>query len=467
MSGWLLFGHALGAGGVLAAAGLLAQRQRTYQRHIHYDPRQDCVTRFSPASVEAIPVRCDADGFVLPEVKPSPSGGLLELSVRASTAGRLLDPAVDIEADGFRDSQIMERGVRGTRFLNVSRLLAAGVAPGAHVTLRGRHLSWRTDSARLHVCREAPTPSDRVLIVAAHPDDAEIAAYGLYADAGATVATLTAGEDSDRYSGRRGLSLRLPRAMVARVRVWDSLTVPQLGGVRQEQCVNFCYPDGRLQMMRSDPARDFRDKGEEAPDFDVLRRLNSSPFVPEAAACSWDSLVRDLGHLLAKTKPTVIVAPHPWLDPNTDHAFSTLAVCEALRSADQLDGRFYFYVNHNRRSELWPFGSAGGGVPLLPMLAEDVVDCDGFYSHILSVSRQREKFLALEAMHDVRDLGAPEPLPVVARLLRLKAEAGAALHGLGLPPTSFLRRAVRPDELFLTTSLTKGRALCERVLRDS
>jgi len=41
------------------------------------------------------------------------------------------------------------------------------------------------------------------------------------------------------------------------------------------------------------------------------------------------------------------------------------------------------------------------------------------------------------------------------------------LHGLGLPPTSFLRRAVRPDELFLTTSLTKGRALCERVLRDS
>ena len=40
-----------------------------------------------------------------------------------------------------------------------------------------------------------------MLVIAPHPDDAEIAAYGLYTDTAATVATLTAGDASDRYSG--------------------------------------------------------------------------------------------------------------------------------------------------------------------------------------------------------------------------------------------------------------------------
>ena len=191
--------------------------------------------------------------------------------------------------------------------------------------------------------------------------------------------------------------------------------------------------------MRAERERDFRTDGEEALDFDGLRRLNRSPFVGAADACSWDSLVRDLTHLLTETAPTVIVAPHPWLDPNSDHAFSTLAVCEALQDSGLVDGRFYFYVNHNRRSELWPFGPAGSGVALLPTLAGDLVDGGGFHSHALSVPRQREKFLALEAMHDVRDLGAPQPLPLRAHLRRLRPRPAAALHGLGLPPTSFLR----------------------------
>src|SRR5262249_51182027 len=156
--------------------------------------------------------------------------------------GRIFDPAIEIAADGFRDTQFLERGVRGVRFLNVSRLLAANDLAGGWVGLRGRNLAWHRESMRLHVCHERLGSEERVLVIAPHPDDAEIAAFGLYADTDATVVTLTAGDGSDRYS-RSGRLISLPRAIVAKMRVWDSITIPQFGDVRAEHAINLCFPD--------------------------------------------------------------------------------------------------------------------------------------------------------------------------------------------------------------------------------
>jgi len=77
----------------------------------------------------------------------------------------------------------------------------------------------------------------------------------------------------------------------------------------------------------------------------------------------------------------------------------------------------------------------------------------GFYSHALSPERLTEKYLALEAMHDVRDLSgcAPQNLRSLGR--KLCEIAGASIDGMGIPPTSLLRRAVRPDEVFWTISV--------------
>ena len=127
--------------GALLVGALLAFRHRAYRRHIAYDPGQNCVATFASDSVEVTSIDCDPTGFTLPDLGPKAIGGLLELDVRASLLGRLFDPGVEIEAAGFRDPQIMERGVGGTRFLNVSRLLAAGLKPGTRVALRGRQLS--------------------------------------------------------------------------------------------------------------------------------------------------------------------------------------------------------------------------------------------------------------------------------------------------------------------------------------
>ena len=191
--------------------------------------------------------------------------------------------------------------------------------------------------------------------------------------------------------------------------------------------------------------------------------MNASALIRHKLVLTWESLVEDLAGLFAQTKPTVIATPYPWLDPHPDHQSATVAVCQAIRAAGLWSCRFYFYVVHNRSTELWPFGPAGTGVPLLPLFAQDLVGCDGFYSHPLSVERQRQKFLALEAMHDVREITVPAA-SFRAHLSRIRMEGRAALHGLGLLPTSYLRRAVRPDEIFFTASFQRGIELCDKLV---
>jgi LmbE family N-acetylglucosaminyl deacetylase len=291
-----------------------------------------------------------------------------------------------------------------------------------------------------------------VLVVSPHPDDAELAAFGLYADKQATVVTITAGDGSDRYTGKdRGV--RLTRAQIGRMRVLDSIMAPQIGGVPREHVLNLAYPDGLLSEMRASPAIDFSKGAKDALDFAGLRQLNLSPLLRDRGQSTWQSLVSDLAHVIKLTQPTIIVVPDPWLDPHADHTATTMAVCEAFRGTNQLDGRFFLTCVHNRWSELIPLGPAGSGVPLPPRREGESPEMDGFYSHALSPERLTEKYLALEAMHDVRELSACPPQDVRLLGRKLREIAGASIHGMGIPPTSLLRRAVRPDEVFWTVSV--------------
>jgi LmbE family N-acetylglucosaminyl deacetylase len=390
-------------------------------------------------------------GFILPKSHQIASG-FLEIEVDTSVIGLIADPAVEIRADGFHDIQYVERGARGLRFFNISRLLRC-VGEGTPVHLNGRGIRWRRGAARLHFCRESVSPADRVLVIAPHPDDAEIAAFGLYSESDATVVTLTAGDASDRYKNPPQPWMQLSRDDVARIRVLDSLAIPQLGHVPSERAINLCFPDGRLRDLYLCPEMDLR-KELDVLDFSTLRRMNrSSVLQPEGAGCSWSSLVRDLSCVLAATKPTIVVVPHPTLDPHTDHLFATLAVGEALEAVGARPPRMFLYVVHNRRSELWPFGPAGSGVPLFPILAGDGACGSGFYSHPLPIERQRMKLVALEAMHDLRDIQWPPAAAAHQRAAaRIVPELRAWVHGLGVDPNSYLRRAVRPDELFFVAS---------------
>lgn len=463
MNSFLLEGaFALAVLSAFAAWKLFALRRAAYLRYQWYNPKGDCLAPFSGAVIRNVLINQDATGFILPKLESDMASAFLEVNVRATKLGSLFDPCLEIRAGRFCDLQFIERGAEGIRFFNVTRLLASGIPAGDPVSLRGRHLTWIHDNIRLHLCRERVRPAERVLVIAPHPDDAEIAAYGLYADTDATIVTISSGDGSDRFSKEAG-SLGLSRSLVARIRTFDSVAVPQLAGIAPERALNLCYPDAQLEAMRDQPARDFQSEGDGGLDFAGLREMNRSSLLRKAPDCSWESLVADLAHILRQTTPGIIVMPHPWLDPHSDHKAAALAVGEAMAAAGLTEGRFFFYTNHNRRSEFWPFGPPGSGVAMLPLFEGDIVDCEGFYSHTLSAEKQLEKYLALESMHDLREIPSMQPATIGAIIRRFLSEIRARLHGLGREPAGYFRRSVRPDELFFTTSYEKGGKLWRRL----
>jgi LmbE family N-acetylglucosaminyl deacetylase len=445
------------------SGALLVWRRVRYLRLFNDDPARDCEAGFPGQLIETVSVPCGKDGLTLPYIEPNVTGAFLELSVRTTTAGAYFDPALEIGTSYFKDAQFIERGANGKRLFNITRLirhatikatlpspdrsLGASYGAGRRVSLRGKRLNWKADTAKIHLSREAISGEDRVLVISPHPDDAEIAAFGLYTDTCAVIVTITAGNNSDRYRNSDNPMFGLPPAVVARMRVLDSISIPRLGGVPQENAINLCYPDGGLESMRIQRGMMISCSSESTSETMALRSLNSSRLVREGAESSWSSLVSDLVHILKLTNPTVIVTPHPRLDPHPDHISATLAVVEALKIKGVGDERYFLYCVHNRSSELWPFGPAGTGVSHPPSVWQDKL-ASGFYSHCLSRERLSEKYAALEAMHDIREMEAPKSPSIVNAVKAIRSEIRAAFDGLGRVPTSYLRRGTRPDETF-------------------
>jgi LmbE family N-acetylglucosaminyl deacetylase len=426
---------------------LLWTRRRVYQRELGYNPKQDFETGISSRNATVIPIKLERDGFRMPKLPDDAVSACLPIRLKATFSGTVFDPFVEIVAGNYRDTQFFARDILGLRNLNLSRLLHSGIKEGDRITFRCHRLSFAEQQTEMVVCREKAGPEDRVLVIAPHPDDAELAAFGLYTDTNATIVTLTAGDASNHFHGRNG-SIKLSRSQCARLRVKDSIEIPQWAGLPRTKIINLCYPDSHLNSMRAMPLKDFSRNGSDPFDFQGLRQLNSSGLLRDGASCSWDSLIKDLAFVIGEVKPTIIVSPDPWNDPHPDHLATTVVVCEAMRSLQRAEGRFFLTNVHNRWSELYPLGPAGTGVPLPYRDDNGGPESRGFYSHALTDERQMEKYLALEAMHDIRELAVCPPYTFDYLWHRFRTVAGSLVHGLGTPPTSLLRRAVRPDEIF-------------------
>ncbi len=442
-------------------------RKRVYQRELGYNPKRDFDTGISSGGAIVLPIKLERNGFEMPKLPDDAVSACLSVRLKASSSGTIFDPFVEIVAGNFRDCQFFARGVLGRRHLNLSRLLHSGVKEGDRIILRCHRLSIVDRETEMVVCRETIGREDRVLVVAPHPDDAELAAFGLYTDTDATIVTLTAGDASTNFHGRNG-SIKLNRSQCARLRVKDSIEVPQWAGLPRAKIINLCYPDSHLNSMRETPLKDFSGNGADPFDFQGLRQLNSSGLLRDGANCSWDSLIKDLAFVIDQVKPTIIVSPDPWNDPHPDHLATTVVVCDALRSLRRAEGRFFLTNVHSRWSELYPLGPAGAGVPLPYRNHNGGPESCGFYSHALTAERQTEKYLALEAMHDIRELTVCPPYSFDYLWHRFRTVAGSLVHGLGTPPTSLLRRAVRPDEIFQVMTVDQVLNLHpERVLKNS
>jgi LmbE family N-acetylglucosaminyl deacetylase len=356
--------------------------------------------------------------------------------------GWWFEPCLEVTLGEVSEQQCFERGARGRRYVLLPP--ATGESPHA-VRLHGRHLGWDAQGARV-VSFEAPRlDGARVLVLASHPDDAEIAAFGLYASQEAYVATMTAGNYVDGLYGGLGLDAQAQDELRGEVRVWDSLVVPQLGGVPPERTVNLGYRTYTLKAFYeaahaaasppSEPLGPYRQGA-------VQTLLGGRP-----ATADWASLVADLMALIEATRPEVIVAPHPALDDHTDHQFTTIALLEALQALDDRSTTLLLYTNHHVLAEHYPYGPSTALVTLPPWFGG--TRFAGVLSYRLDEAAQLRKLFALEAMHDLRapPLRLTTGAPTGVLWERLK-QAAELVRRDPFGDYSYFRRAVRPNELY-------------------
>lgn len=394
----------------------------------HFDAQRDYAYDLTPAAAWA-KVELDAAGFGWPPLQGDTA--FLEITL-AGTSG----PAPEIRATrgDVTVRQVFEENARGRRFMDISPLLQA---TGDRVTLTGLGTTWETGPARVSAWANTPLAGRRVLVLAPHPDDAEIAAFGLYRRTGADVITVTAGD-----AGRENFEALFKEPgehyrVKGWIRTWDSINVPFYGGVYPGKARNLGYYDRMLKPMQAQPSVAFRPHLAKLDDPGYYRKLNVDvPLKERAFTGTWEGLVADLVWELQRVRPEVIVAPHPLLDNHPDHQFTTIALIDALA---QWPGKcaLYLYTNHAIENEAWPLGDREAMSGLPPSSRSDLF-FRGLYSHPLSPTEQKLKLVALEAMHDLRafDLRDGSPPPG-----ELEGDSG-----------NYYRRGPRPSELFFVVS---------------
>ncbi|QJI32401.1 PIG-L family deacetylase [Pseudomonas sp. ADAK18] len=409
--------------------------------HLFYSPADDYQYHF-PTDTEQPKVRLD-NGRLMLEQPLELSGDetlILALRIRSGWLGRFIDPFIELSDGEHLDRQTFERGVDGLRYLNLSGQ-AKALADG-QLQLRGRFCRMQGDPV-LSVFRQPDVRRQRVMVIAPHADDAELAAFGLYSQAAESwIVTLTAGEIEAEHYQQMGLGKAEAARLKGRLRAWDSLAVPRWAGVPQEHCVQLGYFCLQLAAMKAEPDRAVASREAEMTDIRPFRQLNPFPLPADAdGQPTWNNLLADLRMLLLKARPEVIVLPHPMLDPHPDHICAQEAVLEALQGLAWQPTTLLGYANHLHDNDRWPMGDTGMGIALPPSF--DPAYTLQPYCLPLSEEQQRDKAMSLGMMHDLQPR-----TPFKRRLRRLIQRLLAARAISPWGENEFFRKAVRRHELF-------------------
>ena len=421
---------------LLAVVGWIAH-EAWFADHLFYAPKDDYQYRFA-ADTQCPDVRLEG-GRVLLQAPLSLAGDetlILALKVKSGVLGRFFDPFVQF-AD---DRQTFERGVNGLRYLNLTG--CAQALSGGELSLRGRFCRV-AGQPQLWVLPQPDYSEQRVMVIAPHADDAELAAFDLYSQAKeAWIVTLTAGEIEAQHYQQMGLEPAQAARLKGRLRAWDSVAVPRWAGVPQAQCAQLGYFCLQLPAMQAAPEQPIPSREADLTDTRLFRQFNSVALPgDEDGAPTWNNLLADLRALILRAKPQVIVLPHPAIDPHPDHICAHSAVIEALQGLAWQPDTLLGYANHLHDNDRWPMGNSGDGIALPPVFDASLTLRP--YSRVLSLERQRDKAMALGMMHDLQ--------PRAALKRRVRRSIQRLLAGRKPSPygeNEFFRKAVRRHELF-------------------
>lgn len=388
-----------------------------------------------------------------PAAPPHWDTALLSVGVRAHGP----QPHVELRAGDASIVQHLEADARGQRWLNLTGLRAS-LGAGVGLELRGHDVDLEAGTAALRLFDNQLDLTRPLLVLAPHPDDAEIAAFGLYSSSPrATVVTVTSGNAGDANYAAYFQDEAAQYLFKGYLRAVDSVTVPWQGGVPPERCYNLGYFDARLAGMHAQPHTVLAEVYGPNDDVAPYRRANIGRLLPHGPRKnSWANLVDDLVTVLRKVQPEIVVPPHPWLDSHPDHQYVTVALVEALERWKR-PIRFLVYTNHAARNR-YPFGPAGT-VMSLPPWSGPALPIEAVYSHPLDADRQRRKLFALEAMHDLRL--APDEQAACG-----DPNAPRRPDYPRVPEVDYFRRGPRSEEVFFVFGRTGLRDLVRGFLKQ-
>lgn len=415
-----------------------------------YDPGQDYSYTFESSESVNYDVDISGDTLYLPaDYLSGMQTSFVKVEVDSKFGSRLWQPYIELKNKNGTVDQYFEFGAEGTRYLNVSNLLHDSVN---YIHFESHYISVADEGAQLIQFKNDSLHNATLLFISPHPDDAEIAAYGLYSSyENVYVVTVTAGDAGsylyDELYSDRGEHY----TKKGDIRTWNSITVPLLGGVHPERAFNMGYFDGTLGAMASDRVSEVN--GLYTPDSINVHRYRKQNYSPIATGlrgeANWNCFVANMMHVIKEVDPDVIIATHPELDIHQDHQYSTYAIYEALRALGRNEGLMYLYTNHVPDNEYYPYGPSGSNISLPPWFSEDLY-FRRILSYPLSASKQSDKMLALDAMNDLRpDTEWRSELVAIVRAAR--RALGELRFGEG---QYYFRRAVRSNELFFVLDIS-------------
>lgn len=409
-------------------------------------------------------IQIDEKEIILPQLDKNIDSAFLEMKIKSRLLGKILSPSLEIHYGEHKVIQYFEPGVSGKRYINISSLIKS-YDNEKNISLKGNGIHWDEQLGQLIAFNNPDVNNKRILIISPHPDDAEIAAFGLYSTTDSYIITITAGE-----RGRNIFSSIIEDEKESFIekgiaRTVDSITIPLLGKVRPDKCWNLGYFARRLYKMYKEPEKAFSSEQTSVSNISNFRDFNVAELPESSGESSWVNLVEDLSYLIAKISPDIIVTPHPALDFDTDHQFSTMAVIEAIEKANLTNGYLFLYTNHELLTSVYPFGP-NNAIISLPPCRNDNLLFDTVLSYSLNQQTQTRKLIALESMHDLRhyDFRIASDFKDIFRNIRENIRRFK--NSWKVEGTDFYRRGPRPNELFFVLSYSKANSLRERFINN-
>lgn len=243
----------------------------------------------------------------------------------------------------------------------------------------------------------------KILVIAAHPDDAELSAGALYSakKGDAFIVTLSAGESIEKISAQYvpGLHVDLASAATSKaiIRTWNSVHTPVLGGVAAERCVNLGLPDSQLMSIAENDV-----PHDSVTPSKLQRRVFNQFRLPSDANPVFDrsSTVADLAYIIDSWKPKTIIVTDPEVDIHRDHRACAIFLTHALQASTHQATHILLCSVHHRHRLLSHPGQAFSAAftPTEQDRSVRIFSEVRHYVHTLDDAAVRGKALLFESM---------------------------------------------------------------------